>query len=88
MPANQEQKQQLCHLHKLIITAFESIEKSERYASSESIEDLQSTIRDMVWEARVAQDYVNAAYERGNAMESRLIDYRRGIEYVGFVRDK
>ena len=44
--------------------------------------------RDAIAALRRAQDAVELALERGQAMEDRLKKYRHAIEELGFVRKK
>lgn len=82
-----KKKEQLCSLHNQIKVRLETIMKSDRRI--DRIDDpieLRSIIENVVNEASCAYDLVETAYERGNAMEDRLYEYRRKIEGLGFVR--
>jgi len=68
---------------------LDAIRKSDRYVDrADDVDELRSIIRDAIREAEIAYDLVEEAYERGNAMEDRLYEYRKAIEELGFVRKK
>jgi hypothetical protein len=84
-----KEKEQLCYLHDQIKKSLETILKSDRRIDRiDEPDELKNIIESVIWEANNAIDLVGLAYERGNAMEHRLYEYRRAIEGLGFLRSK
>ena len=73
----------ICNILDCILTICDDINKLEFHSYKE--ETLKKIIDDYI---KRIQNSTGEALQRGQAMENRLIEYRKAIEQLGFKRKK